>query len=205
MEPNGRGRHSAQRHSRTVPVLTLLAVIALAVGGWALLGPGGPPGPAGVAAAAGANAGGTAGRAGTPPLAALVPAVAAPAGTATAYATEVVRLTNLERAKAGCAALRVEPKLRTAAQLHSQDMADRGYFSHTSPDGRGPGDRAAAQGYRAWSGENIAVGFPTPAEVVTGWLGSAGHRANILNCRSASTGVGYDARTRAWTQMFGFV
>jgi uncharacterized protein YkwD len=205
MVPNGRGRHSAQGHSRIVPVVTLLAVLVLAVGGWALLGPGGPPGPAGVAAAAGANAGARAGGTGTPPLAALVPKVAAPTGTAAAYATEVTRLTNRERARAGCGALRVEPALQAAAQLHSRDMADRDYFSHTSPDGRGPGDRAAAQGYRTWSGENIAVGFPTPAAVVRGWMDSTGHRANILNCGSRSTGVGYDARAGRWTQMFGFV
>jgi uncharacterized protein YkwD len=82
---------------------------------------------------------------------------------------------------------------------------DRDYFSHTSPDGQGPGDRAAAAGYPRWSGENIAAGYPTPAAVVEGWMNSAGHRANILNCQSKATGVGYDARRNMWTQMFGFV
>jgi uncharacterized protein YkwD len=125
----------------------------------------------------------------------------APAADVTA---EVTRLTNIERAKAGCGALRVDARLAAAAQAHSEDMVDRDYFSHTSPDGEGPGDRAAAAGYESWSGENIAAGYPTPAAVVQGWMNSAGHKANIVNCRSEATGVGYDARRNMWTQMFGF-
>lgn len=117
---------------------------------------------------------------------------------------EVTRLTNVERAKAGCGAVRVDARLAAAAQAHSKDMVDRDYFSHTSPDGKGPGDRAAAAGYRRWSGENIAAGYPTPAAVVLGWMNSAGHKANILNCQSKASGVGYDDRRNMWTQMFGF-
>jgi uncharacterized protein YkwD len=133
----------------------------------------------------------------------------APTTTATSSAgateieAEVTRLTNVERAKAGCGALRIDARLTTAARLHSQDMVDRGYFSHTSPDGEGPGDRAEAAGYPSWSGENIAAGYPTPTAVVRGWMSSDGHRANILNCSSKATGVGYDPREDIWTQMFG--
>ncbi len=116
----------------------------------------------------------------------------------------MTRLTNLERAKAGCGALRIDSRLTAAAQAHSKDMVDRDYFSHTSPDGKGPGDRAAAAGYPRWSGENIAAGYPTAAAVVQGWMNSAGHKANILNCQSKATGVGYDSRRNMWTQMFGF-
>jgi len=116
----------------------------------------------------------------------------------------VTRLTNVERAKAGCGTLRIDARLTTAARLHSQDMVDRGYFSHTSPEGEGPGDRAEAAGYPRWSGENIAAGYATPAAVVRGWMNSDGHRANILNCSSKATGVGYDPREDMWTQMFGF-
>lgn len=196
------GRHSAIPPRRTAPLVALLAVLVLAVGGWAVLGRGGAP-DTGVAP----TAAGTATAAGTdaPPLAALVPKAPAAVVATPAPAAEVTRLTNVERAKAGCAALRVEPKLQAAAQLHSKDMVDRSYFSHTSPEGKGPGDRAAAQGYPSWSGENIAAGYRTPVEVVRAWMNSAGHRANILNCRSTSTGVGYDSRTSTWTQMFGFV
>jgi uncharacterized protein YkwD len=136
------------------------------------------------------------------------PTTTAPApsstGGASATEAEVTRLTNVERAKAGCGALRIDARLTTAARAHSADMVDRDYFSHTSPDGKGPGDRAAAAGYLRWSGENIAAGYPTAAAVVQGWMNSEGHRANILNCQSKATGVGYDARRTMWTQMFGF-
>lgn len=126
---------------------------------------------------------------------------AAPSGGITA---EVTRLTNVERAKAGCGALRTDSRLAAAALAHSRDMVDRDYFSHSSPDGKGPGDRATAAGYQRWSGENIAAGYPTAAAVVQGWMNSAGHKANILNCQSKATGVGYDSRRNMWTQMFGF-
>ena len=118
---------------------------------------------------------------------------------------QVVTLVNAERAKAGCAALRVDSRLAAAAEAHSKDMVDRNYFSHTDPDGNGPGERAAAVGYPQWSGENIAMGYPTAAAGVDAWMNSAGHRANILNCSSKATGVGYDPRENMWTQMFGYV
>ena len=140
-------------------------------------------------------------RSSTPPAPSPTTSTPAPATDITA---EVTRLTNIERAKAGCGALRADSRLATAAQAHSEDMVDRDYFSHTSPDGEGPGDRAAAAGYDRWSGENIAAGYPTAAAVVQGWMDSAGHRANILNCDSKATGVGYDPRRNMWTQMFGF-
>ena len=137
----------------------------------------------------------------TPPAPRPTGSAPAPAPGITA---EVTRLTNLERAKAGCGALRIDSRLTAAAQAHSKDMVDRDYFSHTSPDGKGPGDRATAAGYPRWSGENIAAGYPTAAAVVQGWMNSAGHKANILNCQSKATGVGYDSRRNMWTQMFGF-
>lgn len=142
---------------------------------------------------------------GSPTAPATAPTTTAPVPPgSTSYATEVTRLTNVERGKAGCAAVKTDARLAAAALAHSKDMVDRDYFSHTSPDGKGPGDRATAAGYPSWSGENIAAGYPTPAAVVQGWMNSPGHKANILNCQSKATGVGYDARKNMWTQMFGF-
>jgi uncharacterized protein YkwD len=134
-----------------------------------------------------------------------VPTSGAPSPSGDPVADEVTRLVNAERAKAGCAPVKTDARLAAAALAHSRDMVDRNYFSHTSPDGKGPGDRAAAAGYPSWSGENIAAGYPTPAEVVQGWMNSPGHKANILNCQSKATGVGFDPRQNMWTQMFGFV
>ncbi|MCF2528371.1 CAP domain-containing protein [Yinghuangia soli] len=125
--------------------------------------------------------------------------------TAAAYAEEVVRIANAERAKAGCGPLADDPKLRAAAQAHSEDMANRDYFSHTSPEGTSAGDRITKAGY-SWStwGENIAAGQRTPAAVMEAWMNSPGHRANILNCNFKDLGVGVDMRSGGptWTQNF---
>jgi len=132
---------------------------------------------------------------------------AVPAGLA-AMETQVLDLTNAERAKAGCGALRFDTHLRAAARAHSTDMAVHNYFSHTGRDGSDPGDRIAAAGFnirRGWA-ENIAAGYPTAKAVMTGWMNSSGHRANILNCRLRALGVGV-ARSSGgrlyWTQDFG--
>jgi uncharacterized protein YkwD len=126
--------------------------------------------------------------------------------TMTAREAEVVEITNEKRVKNGCdTLLRVDDRLVAAAQGHSADMAARDYFDHISPEGEGPGDRTAAQGYPEWSGENIALGYPTPESVVAGWMASDGHRANILNCDSVAIGVGAaDSEDGIyWTQVFG--
>ncbi|WP_239329435.1 CAP domain-containing protein [Frankia sp. CiP3] len=121
--------------------------------------------------------------------------------------SQVVTLTNTERAKAGCAPLTVDSRLTAAAQAHSDDMATHNYFSHTSQDGRTPFQRMAAAGYQfSIAAENIAAGQRTPAEVMTGWMNSAGHRENILNCSLKQIGVGYGvggSYGMYWTQDFG--
>lgn len=142
--------------------------------------------------------------------------LAAPAATATplpglARATaesEVIRLTNQERAKRGCPAVRHEPKLSTAARRHSQDMARNNFFSHTGSDGSDFSTRAKRAGYNHAMSENIAKGHRTPAEVMKGWMGSTSHRNAILDCAAKAVGVGV-ARARdgalLWTQDFGRV
>ncbi|MEO6407730.1 MAG: CAP domain-containing protein, partial [Burkholderiaceae bacterium] len=73
-------------------------------------------------------------------------------------------------------------RLTQAAAAHSQDMALKNYFSHTSADGRTLVDRINATGY-PWSsiGENIAAGYPSVNAVVDGWIASDGHCANLMN------------------------
>ncbi|GHG53888.1 CAP domain-containing protein [Streptomyces griseocarneus] len=120
---------------------------------------------------------------------------------------EVLALTNAERAAAGLPPLAADPRLAVAARDHSTDMARRDFYSHTTPEGREPWDRARAAGaaHRA-IGENIACGQRTPAEVVRGWMNSPGHRANILTPGFTHLGVGYAPGGRAgtyWTQLFG--
>lgn len=87
---------------------------------------------------------------------------------------------------APAAALRWNGVLFNAAGAHSTDMAANNYFSHTSQDGRNPGQRITGAGY-AWSayGENIAAGQSSAQAVVDGWLASPGHCANIMSASYA--------------------
>ncbi len=134
------------------------------------------------------------------------PGTPAPSGGVTA---QVVTLTNAERAKAGCGPLAVDATLTSVAQAHSQDMATHNYFDHNSQNGRTPFDRMTAAGYRySTAAENIAAGQRTPQDVMTGWMNSPGHRANILNCALKEIGVGYATASSSqygvyWTQDFG--
>ena len=138
-----------------------------------------------------------------PPAPSTAPA---PSGGVT---TQVVTLTNAERAKAGCGPLAVNATLTAVAQAHSQDMATNNYFDHNSQDGRTPFDRMTAAGYRySTAAENIAAGQRTPQDVMTAWMNSPGHRANILNCALKQIGVGYATGSSSqygvyWTQDFG--
>ncbi|GAB2818082.1 hypothetical protein GCM10027176_23350 [Actinoallomurus bryophytorum] len=119
---------------------------------------------------------------------------------------QAVQLTNVQRTKNGCSALRVDSRLRTAARAHSKDMHVRNYFEHNSPDGKTPWDRIKAAGYTQAGAENIAEGYATAQAVVTGWMNSPGHRANILNCSLKAVGIGveYGSGGPWWTQDFGF-
>ncbi|MEY9988839.1 uncharacterized protein YkwD [Streptomyces sp. V4I8] len=129
------------------------------------------------------------------------------AGDLSRTATEVVDLTNRERTRAGLRPLAVDPALTAAAQTYSSDMATRAFYSHTSPEGSQPWDRAAAAGSRMRAiGENIACGQRSPAEVVEGWMNSPGHRANILKRDFTHIGIGFAGGGPAgtyWTQLFG--
>ncbi|MEU4080071.1 CAP domain-containing protein [Streptomyces venezuelae] len=129
-----------------------------------------------------------------------------PAGKAARYVRDVVALANAEREKAGCAPLRSESRLRTAAQGHADDMSARDYYQHDNPEGRDAGDRITGAGY-TWStwGENIHRGPKTPARAMEDWMDSPGHRANILNCAFKDIGVGVNLTANGpwWVQDFG--
>ncbi|MEU8764465.1 CAP domain-containing protein [Streptomyces sp. NPDC048659] len=127
------------------------------------------------------------------------------ARSAAQYIDQVLSLANSERRKAGCDPLRSDGKLRKAAQRHADDMSDREYYAHNSPEGRTPGERITAAGYD-WStwGENIFRGPHTAAEAVQGWMKSEGHRKNILNCAFKEVGVGVSLADNGpwWVQDF---
>ena len=121
-----------------------------------------------------------------------------------AYAQEVVRLVNIERANAGLPALAMDAQLSAAAAIRAEEIDAS--FSHTRPDGTSCFTELRELGiaYRACV-ENIAKGSPTPARVVEGWMNSAGHRANILNKNFTTIGVGVHedaAGVMHWAQLF---
>jgi len=119
----------------------------------------------------------------------------------------VISLVNAARADAGCGPVSASSALTAAAQAHSADMAANDYFSHTSQDGRSFGDRIRAAGYGGGSmAENIAAGQSSASSVVTVWMDSPGHRANILGCAYRHIGVGVakgGSYGTYWTQDFG--
>ncbi|MFF3786646.1 CAP domain-containing protein [Streptomyces sp. NPDC001933] len=118
----------------------------------------------------------------------------------------VLALVNQERAKVGCSPLTANSSLASLAQDFSEDMAARGFFDHTDPDGRTPWDRASKAGVQGLAAENIARGQATAQAVMDSWMDSPGHRANILNCdyRTLGVGVHYGSGGPWWTQDFGF-
>lgn len=130
---------------------------------------------------------------------------------------QVLELVNEARARgrvcgaerfAPAAPLVISDKLYRAARSHARDMARRNYFEHQGRDGRSPKDRVQGEGYRLLlTGENIAFGPATAAEVVSGWLGSPGHCANIMDPRFREMGVAVSlGRKRGhfyWVQELG--
>jgi uncharacterized protein YkwD len=118
----------------------------------------------------------------------------------TEFNAAVLCLLNQQRASHGLKGLRMNPKLSSAAAEHSTSMNLNGYFSHDSPDGSSFESRISATGYmkgaRLWQvGENIGWGsfnLGTPQSLMTAWMNSPPHRANILTARFREVGVGVD-------------
>ena len=132
-----------------------------------------------------------------------------------AIESQIISLVNQYRASYGLPPLKVNFQLNVAADMHSADMAALGKMEHDLYGTTRPkvSDRLDAVGYDNWSnsiswGENIAYGQRSASEVMTAWMNSAGHRANILNTGYTEIGVSVraDANGTLWfTQAFGHV
>lgn len=121
---------------------------------------------------------------------ALALALALTTPVAAGPAESVLTAVNAARAKAGCAPLRMNPKLAAAAKSHARAMAEQNFFAHSGKDGSRLPGRIAGQGYDYQSAaENIAAGQDSPREVVQDWLQSSGHRKNIMDCQMSETGI----------------
>ena len=125
-------------------------------------------------------------------LAALAAAVPARAQT---FEDRVAELVNQERWDNGqLPPLKRCALLDSSSETHSSDMAERDFFAHCDLDtGSMPWDRMTDAGYTGWSyaAENIAAGYSTPEAVMAAWMGSSGHRANILSTDVREIGIGY--------------
>src|SRR5213594_108591 len=126
---------------------------------------------------------------------------------------DLVARINAFRAVRSLPTLAVSDTLTAAAKWMSADMGGRTYFAHTSLDGRSPTQRMADAGYPAfgtWTGEDLAAGFTTTADVLNGWINSPAHYAVLVNPQYHAIGVGRGYTTGStygwyWTAGFGGV
>lgn len=121
------------------------------------------------------------------PLRVLIPGHNA----STLDATKIIAATNARRADAGFPALQAQSQLSAAATAKVQDMFTKQYFDHIGPTGTEPRFWSEQQHYVFMTiGENLALGnFADEEELVTAWMNSPGHRANILSPDFTEIGV----------------
>ncbi|MFN8499494.1 MAG: S8 family serine peptidase [Anaerolineae bacterium] len=104
------------------------------------------------------------------------------------YAGQTAALINQQRIANGLSPLRVDQRLANASDFHNRWMLQNNCFDHICPGEPDPLQRMKNAGYPLTSGsENIGRGYVTPSDMVTGWMNSSGHRANILG---AMTDIG---------------
>lgn len=118
-------------------------------------------------------------------------------GNTLAYATEMsisnlLAGTNAERASNGSGPLTINSKLNSAAQAKADDMINRDYWSHNTPDGEEPWVFFDNAGYEyTKAGENLAYGFSTSYATIQGWMNSPSHKANLLDSAFVDVGFGF--------------
>jgi len=114
-----------------------------------------------------------------------------------AYATSMsvsglLSATNAQRSGNGKAALSLNAKLNSSAQAKANDMVAKNYWAHTTPSGQEPWVFFDGAGYSyVKAGENLAYGFATSADAVTGWMNSSTHKANMLDVTFTEVGFGF--------------
>ncbi len=115
----------------------------------------------------------------------------APAFSSAITVSNIIALTNQSRQQYNLTTLTENSELDQAAQNKANDMLAKGYFAHTTPDGKTPWDFIIAAGYNyLMAGENLAVNFTEAESVETAWMNSPEHKANILNPNFENIGIG---------------
>lgn len=114
------------------------------------------------------------------------------------YAEKVLNLVNAERTGSGLTPLTFDSSLQEIALQRASEIAI--YFSHTRPNGK-----SCITISEKLAGENVAIGYSSPEAVMTGWMNSSGHKANILNSGYSSIGIAcvYSNGSFQWVQIFG--
>ncbi|KAE8899683.1 hypothetical protein PF005_g3770 [Phytophthora fragariae] len=124
------------------------------------------------------------------------------------YQTAMLELVNKQRAANGLSSLCMNSKLAASALRHSEDMAAKNYMAHDGSDGSTMEERITEAGF-IWTavGENVAAGQETVSDVMTAWMNSPEHKANILgDYKMFGTAYAYNADStyqHYWTQDFG--
>jgi len=119
------------------------------------------------------------------------PFLESPQNPAAVSAAEVATLTNKERTQKDIPVLQRNSLLDQAAQMKAQDMAANGYYAHVSPDGVTPMHWVEKAGYKYLIiGENLVVNRTDAEQVVDAFMGSPGHKANILRTDFTEIGIG---------------
>ena len=124
--------------------------------------------------------------------------------------TNIINLTNQERAAVGLNKLKANSKLSSAALAKANNMFEEQYWDHFGPNGETPWQFIRGAGYYyVYAGENLAKGFSTAEGVHEAWMASTSHRANIMNGKYRDIGVAVvegvllGKRTTLVVQMFG--
>lgn len=118
-------------------------------------------------------------------------------------ARDLMKIVNRYRVRNGLHPLEWDGYLYFICLNHAQDMRERDYFSHYSPDYLGPFDRLRnARVEYFYAGENIAHGQMTPEKVLSDWLHSPAHKRNIESVLYTHHAVAYDPVGNYWTHMF---
>lgn len=125
-----------------------------------------------------------------------------PVRTLSTVEDAILKRVNQERRRRGLSPLKSEEQLSKIARRHSEDMIVRDFFGHTNPDAEAPSDRIFRQHRRlvGLGGENIWSGSFQPntdalaQRIVDNWMGSPGHRENILRSKFTHLGVGVARR-----------
>ena len=114
-----------------------------------------------------------------------------------AYATEMsvgnlLAKTNAERTSRGLAALSLNSKLNSSSAAKANHMKVNDYWAHVAPDGTSPWYFFDSAGYNYQkAGENLAYGFGSSSNTITGWMNSPSHRDNMLDAGYNEVGFGF--------------